>query len=123
MSQYFQAGEDVLWNPATAVARLFTDTAEALARLVERPSGLGPMVADECRIDVPAFAAFVDALVRRYARSNHDVLKALMEGFTGTALVLVERAGAVVPALAEMPDDPGVLRLAEISRRFAGIAR
>jgi hypothetical protein len=123
VSQYFQDGDDVLWNPATRVAQLFTDTAEALARLVERPTGLGPMAEDECQVDVPVFAAFVDELVRRYARSNHSVLKSLMDGFTGTAIVLVERAGADVPALAEMPDNPGVRHLIGISRRHSGIPR
>ncbi|WP_026403952.1 DUF6086 family protein [Actinomadura rifamycini] len=102
MSQYFQAGDAVLWNPATAVARLFARTAETLADLADAPSGIGPEQADEYQVDVEAFTAFTDTLVRRYACSNHAVLRTLMDGFVVTALALVHRAGGDVPAVAAL---------------------
>ncbi|NDU77849.1 hypothetical protein GWI34_35350 [Actinomadura sp. DSM 109109] len=113
MSQYFQIGERVLWNPATGVAQVFLRAAESFAALTGLPSGLGPMEEDECEIDIEVFSAFVDALVRRYARSNHVILRSLMEGFTATAIVLVERGGGRLPA----SHDPGAAALVELSRQ------
>ncbi|GAA2865524.1 DUF6086 family protein [Nonomuraea rubra] len=94
MSQYYQVGDQVLWNPSNGVSALFMRSAHALAPETGLPTGLGPMRSDECQIDLEAFAAFVSALVERYERSNHPVLHALMEGFIATALVLVQRGGA-----------------------------
>ncbi|MEQ4714753.1 DUF6086 family protein [Nonomuraea sp. B19D2] len=97
MSQYFQVGDQVLWNPSNGVAGLFMRSAEALAPETGLPTGLGPMESDECEVDLATFAAFVSALIRRYERSNHPILRSLMEGFIATALVLVERGGAELP--------------------------
>ncbi|WP_043635494.1 DUF6086 family protein [Nonomuraea candida] len=93
MSQYYQVGDHVLWNPSNGVSALFLRSAQALAPEAGLPTGLGPMRDDECQIDLKVFTAFVSALVDRYERSNHPVLHALMEGFIATALVLVERGG------------------------------
>ncbi|WP_433315099.1 DUF6086 family protein [Micromonospora chersina] len=99
MSQYFQAGDLVLWNPSNRVAELFVRTGNAVAGLVDRPTGIGPMQADEYDIDLDVFADFVDALVAQYLSSSHTILRSLLEGFTATALVLVDRAGRSVPSL------------------------
>ncbi|MGP3921281.1 DUF6086 family protein [Nonomuraea sp. 10N515B] len=48
MSQYFQVGDQVLWNPSNGVAGLFMRSAEALAPETGLPTGLGPMESDEC---------------------------------------------------------------------------
>ncbi|MEV5575979.1 DUF6086 family protein [Spirillospora sp. NPDC052269] len=119
MSQYFQIDERVLWNPATGVAQVFLRAAESFSTLTRLPSGLGPMQADECEIDLEVFSAFVDALVRRYMRSNHVVLRSLMEGFLATAIVLVDRGGGQLPAL-KSSDDPDVAALTELSQRHNG---
>ncbi|MGC4959366.1 DUF6086 family protein [Actinomadura citrea] len=116
MSQYFQIGERVLWNPATGVAQVFLRAAESLATLTGLPPGLGPMQADECEIDLEVFSTFVDTLIDRYARSNHVILRSLMEGFTATAIVLVDRGGGQLPAL-ESSNDPSITALVELSRR------
>ncbi|MGP3966030.1 DUF6086 family protein [Nonomuraea sp. 3N208] len=97
MSQYFQVGDQVLWNPSNGVAGLFIRSAEALAPETGLPTGLGPMESDECEVDLATFAAFVSTLIGRYERSNHPILHSLMEGFIATALVLVERGGAELP--------------------------
>ncbi|GAB3958664.1 DUF6086 family protein [Actinoallomurus acanthiterrae] len=96
MSQYLQVDDRVLWNPSSGVARLFVRTAEALAPEAGLPTGLGPMVNDECEIDLAAFTGFVSALIRRYERSDHPILHSLMDGFIATALVLVQRGGATL---------------------------
>ncbi|MFG1941459.1 DUF6086 family protein [Nonomuraea sp. NPDC048826] len=115
MSQYFQAGDQVLWNPSNGVAGLFIRSAEALAPETGLPTGLGPMESDECQVDLATFAAFVSALIGRYERSNHPILHSLMEGFIATALVLAERGGAELPA----PDaNDGDWRDVQVSEHF-----
>ena len=96
MSQYFQVGAEVVWNPSNGVGLLFVRSAEALGLLVEVPTGIAAEDADEWAIDMPAFEVFVGELVGRYAESTHLILRSLMEGFIVTALVLVERGGGRV---------------------------
>jgi hypothetical protein len=103
VSRYFQAGDRVLWNPSNGVADLFVGTVDMLATLEGVSAGIGPMQADEYQLDVDAFSGFVDALVGRYLASRHPILRSLMEGFTATALVLVQRAGRALPALSAPP--------------------
>jgi hypothetical protein len=78
-------------------------TSEAIVPLVGLPTGIFPMRADEYDIDVDVFVTFVDALVQQYLSSSHAILRSLLEGFTATALVLVDRAGRSVPALQAPP--------------------
>lgn len=117
MSQYFQVGERVLWNPSTGVSQVFVRAADSLSQLVDLPSGLGPMVADECELDIEAFSLFIDRLACRYARTTHVILRSLMEGFVATGMVLVERGGGELPAVRSSSDDPGIAALRELSRR------
>ncbi|MBQ1023997.1 DUF6086 family protein [Micromonospora sp. C95] len=99
MSQYFQVGDLVLWNPSNRVAELFVRTSEAVAVLVGVPTGIGPVRADDYEIDLDVFVGFVDALVAQYMSSSHAILRSLLEGFIATALVLVDRAGRDAPSL------------------------
>lgn len=118
MSQCFQVGDRILWNPSNGVAEIFARTADALVPMAGVPTGIGPMEADECQIDPDAFATFADALVRRYPASRHPILRSLVEGFTATALVLVHRAGGSVGALG----DPPASDLCDVSAVPAGLA-
>ncbi|GAA1108456.1 MULTISPECIES: DUF6086 family protein [Streptomyces violaceusniger group] len=96
MSCYFQVGDRDLWNPSNSVATLFLDQAEAFSRLVGHSSGLGPIVEDECQVDVARFQKFTGLLVKRYQDSNNRTLRSLTEGFIVVSLVLVQRAGGEV---------------------------
>lgn len=118
MSQYFQAGGRILWNPSTAVSRVFLNAAESFAGLVDRPSGLRPVLADECEIDLQAFVAFTDSLISKYTHSNHAILRSLMEGFLATAIALVQRGGGELPAAQSRREDPDVAALLELSHRL-----
>jgi hypothetical protein len=118
MSQYFQVGDVVLWNPASRVAELFVRTSEAVAPTVGLQSGIASVVADEYEIDLDTFTVFVDALVHRYLSTSHTILGSLLEGFTATVIVMVERAGRSLPALA----DTTKLDLRDVSVEPAGIA-
>ncbi|MEU4667587.1 DUF6086 family protein [Amycolatopsis sp. NPDC023774] len=103
MSQYFDLGDKTLWNPSNGVGLLFVRSAEAVAPIVELPTGISPKAADEWAIDPPVFTAFVDALADRYQRSTHLILRSMVEGFLATAMVLLDRAGAEIPSLGREP--------------------
>ncbi|MEE4545593.1 DUF6086 family protein [Streptomyces sp. V4-01] len=96
MSQYFDIGDETLWNPSNGVSRLFRRQVAVFEAELELPSGIGPMVNDECQVSPDAFETFVNALLAKHRRTSHAVLLALSEGFTATVLVLAERAGIEV---------------------------
>ncbi|MEU5888087.1 DUF6086 family protein [Streptomyces sp. NPDC047461] len=92
MSQYFDVGDETLWNPSNGAARLFLRHVRLYEQELGVASGFGPMENDECKIDPAVFGAFVDALLERHDRTRHAVVDALSEGFVATVLVLAERA-------------------------------
>ncbi|MEV7887898.1 DUF6086 family protein [Streptomyces sp. NPDC002817] len=101
MSQYFDVGDETLWNPSDGAARLFLRHVRLYEEELGVSSGFGPMENDECEIDPAVFGAFVDALLERHDRTRHAVVDALSEGFVATVLVLAGRARIEVrrPAL------------------------
>jgi hypothetical protein len=103
VSQYFQVGQKVLWNPSNGVGLLYVRYAEALEPVAGLPSGIEAANADEWEIRLPVFERFVETLVDRHQRSTHLILRSLMEGFIATSLVLVERGGGSVPGLGAEP--------------------
>ncbi|MET7991073.1 DUF6086 family protein [Amycolatopsis sp. NPDC005232] len=82
-------------------------SADAVAPIVDLPTGISPADhianADEWAIDLPVFTAFVDALVDRYQRSTHLILRSMVEGFLATAMVLLDRADVEIPSLDREP--------------------
>lgn len=118
MSQYFQAGDRILWNPSTDVSQVFLNAAESFARLVDRPSELGPMLADECEIGLQTFAWFTGSLISEYTHSNHLILRSLMKGFLATVIALVQRGGGQLSAAQSRSEDRDVAALQELSRRL-----
>ncbi|GAA2710236.1 MULTISPECIES: DUF6086 family protein [Streptomyces] len=93
MSQLFEMDGEILWYPSNGPARLFLRQVSVFEAEAGRPSGIGPMVNDECRIDPAAFRPFANALLAWYRTTTHPVMTAMAEGFIGTVLVLAERAG------------------------------
>ncbi|MCJ0873456.1 DUF6086 family protein [Streptomyces sp. AP-93] len=96
MSQYYDLGDETLWNPSNGAARLFHCQVALFEAELGVPSGIGPMENDECQIDPAALGSFAEALVARYGLTGHTVIRALSEGFVATVLVLAERAGVRV---------------------------
>ncbi|MFC9289549.1 DUF6086 family protein [Streptomyces sp. NPDC057052] len=96
MSQYFDMGDETLWNPSNGASRMFQRQVAVFEAELELSSGIGPMENDECQIDPITFEAFVNALLAQHRRTSHAVALALCEGFTATVLVLAERAGIKV---------------------------
>ncbi|MFC8981149.1 DUF6086 family protein [Streptomyces sp. NPDC057411] len=96
MSQYFDMGDETLWNPSNGASRMFQRQVAVFEAELELPSGIGPMENDECQISPDTFEAFVNALLAKHRRTSHAIWLALSEGFTATVLVLAERAGIKV---------------------------
>jgi hypothetical protein len=96
MSQYYDIGDETLWNPSNEASRLFLGQVSLYQAELGLPSGIGPMQADECQIDPVMFKEFVDALLAWHRRTTHAVMAALSEGFVATVLVLAERAAIEV---------------------------
>ncbi|WP_432069145.1 DUF6086 family protein [Streptomyces sp. AA1529] len=96
MSQYFDIGDETLWNPSNGVSRMFQRQVGVFEAELELPSGIGPMVNDECQISPDTFEIFVSALLAQHRKTHHTIRHALCEGFTATVLVLAERAGIKV---------------------------
>ncbi|MFF5532124.1 DUF6086 family protein [Streptomyces cinerochromogenes] len=108
MSQYFDIGDETLWNPSNGAARLFLRQVEVFEAELELPSGLGPMRNDECRIDPEVFGVFVHALLARHRRTGHPIVLALSESVVGVVVVLARRAGIDIDweRLEAFPDGP-----------------
>ncbi|MEU1303130.1 DUF6086 family protein [Streptomyces shenzhenensis] len=96
MSQYFDLGDETLWNPSNGVSRLFQHQVAVFETELGLPSGIGPMADDACQIVPDTFEVFVEALLARHRRTSHAVALALCEGFVATVLVLAERAAIEV---------------------------
>ncbi|MFD3658625.1 DUF6086 family protein [Streptomyces sp. NPDC058620] len=96
MSQYFDLGDETLWNPSNGASRMFQRQVAVFEAELELPSGIGPMENDECQISPDTFETFVNALLTQHRKSSHTIWLALSEGFTATVLVLAERAGVKV---------------------------
>lgn len=96
MSQYFDMGDETLWNPSNGAARLFLLQVVVFEAELGLPSGIGPMENDECQIDPVALGSFVNGLLARHQRTSHAVILALSEGFIATLLVLAQRADVEV---------------------------
>ncbi|MEY7975137.1 DUF6086 family protein [Streptomyces pilosus] len=93
MSQYFDIGDETLWNPSDGTSRMFQRQVVVFEAELELPSGIGPMESDECQISPEALETFVNALLAEHRRTSHAIWLALSEGFTATVLVLAERSG------------------------------
>ena len=93
MSQYYDVGDETLWNPSNGASRLFLEQLAIFEAEIGLPSGIGPMEADECQVDPAALDVFVNALLAWHRGTRHVVVRALSEGFVVTVLALAERAG------------------------------
>jgi Family of unknown function (DUF6086) len=106
MSQYFYVGDKIVWNPSNGVGQLFLRFAEALAPTAGLPTGISPADhiadADVWAVDMPVFEAFVDALVDRYQRSTHPIMRSLLEGFAAVPSLGKESGRAPAGSLAEL---------------------
>ncbi|OEJ36104.1 hypothetical protein BGK67_31225 [Streptomyces subrutilus] len=96
MSQYFDIGDETLWNPSNGASRMFQRQVALFEAELELPSGIGPMENDECQISPDTFETFVNALLAKYRSTSHAIWLALSEGFIATVLVLAERAAIKV---------------------------
>ncbi|MEU6205844.1 DUF6086 family protein [Micromonospora musae] len=93
MSYTFRAAGTPIWDPALRVGQLYLGQAEAVAGLLEVPSGLTPRLDGRCDLDPDEFATFVQHLLRFYNRGRHAALSQMLRGVVLVSLVLLDRAG------------------------------
>jgi len=93
MSQYYRVGDTVLWNPSMTASRLFVGQVRLFEAELGLSSGVGPMQADECLIDLRLFETFTHALVADSRWRHHEVVRTLADGFVVTVLAIAQRAG------------------------------
>ncbi|MEV0290926.1 MULTISPECIES: DUF6086 family protein [unclassified Kribbella] len=96
MSQYYRARDILLWNPSSGVSGVFRARVRLFEDELSLASGVGPMESDACAVDVEQFGTFAAALLTYRGTSNHQILRAMMDGFVITVLALAERAGVEV---------------------------
>ncbi|GEB62052.1 DUF6086 family protein [Streptomyces gardneri] len=126
MSQYFDLGDETLWNPSNGASRMFQRQVAVFEAELELPSGIGPMENDECQISPDTFEIFVNALLAKHRGSSHAIWLALSEGFIAIVLVLAERAGIKVDwarhgaALEASPEDVQVSAVTGMSAPAEG---
>lgn len=92
MSQFFDLGDETLWNPSNGAARLFLRQVAVFEAELGMPSGVGPMENDECQVEPAVLEVFANALLARHRQTSHAIIWALSVGFTATLLALAERA-------------------------------
>jgi hypothetical protein len=93
LSQYYEFGDETLWNPSSGVSRLFLRQVALFEEEVGLSSGIAPMQEDEAVVSPEVFEAFVSAVLAWRGRTHHVVVQALSDGFIATLVVLAERAG------------------------------
>ncbi len=71
MSQYYDVGDETLWNPSNGSSRLFLEQLAIFEAEIGLPSGIGPMEADECQVDPAALDVFVNALLAWHRETRH----------------------------------------------------
>ncbi|MGY1454359.1 DUF6086 family protein [Streptomyces sp. SS8] len=80
VSCFFQVKDKDVWNPANLASRTFHAEALALAQIFGVPSGLEPIIDDECRVEIHDFALFIETLLHEHQRTSHAVLRPLLKG-------------------------------------------
>lgn len=116
----------MVWSPGLMAGHLFIAEMDAIARVAGRESGIVVTMSDTVEIDLPAFAAFIEAILRILEETNNGPLVAMASGCVEVAIALhakitgewpavsarlrpiVERAHTVLGpiALAEVPAAP-----------------
>jgi hypothetical protein len=104
MSQYYQVGDQVLWNPGQRTSLLYIAMAEMLAEQVKVPTGITYDFRDQYFLDVPRYVDFVDAVFRWATVTENPVFRAMVDGFLAASLVVVDRAGTAIPSIGDGPE-------------------
>ncbi|MFC9247685.1 DUF6086 family protein [Streptomyces sp. NPDC057136] len=117
MSQYFNLGNEALWNPSNGASGLFLRQVAVFEAELGLSSGFGPMENDDCQIDPVVFEIFTHALLAQHRRTSHTIVLALSEGFVATVLALAERAGLAVDLSSHAATPDGPLKDVQVSVR------
>lgn len=86
-----------LWAADDKVAQVFKCHSDAVAALLEIPSGISEAAESGYEIDLPAFDSLLTEAVAHYEATDQGILRSLTVGFIATALVLLDRATQRMP--------------------------
>jgi hypothetical protein len=98
VSYSFEVGDDMVWDPALRVGKLFLGQVQAAAPVLGLPSGLAPQRDGTCQVDPAVYAAFVAELQVTHLRSRHPEMLQLTKGLLIVAVGLLLRVGLKPPA-------------------------
>lgn len=110
MRYVVEIDERAVWRPAQRLGALFHEYALALEDLIGVPAGITPFAPGYLILDRVAHAHFVQELHRWSGSSGHPLAAELSEPVLAISLVLLERAGVVLPL--DHGPAPGVARSA-----------
>lgn len=96
MSYIFQIEGETVWNPGLRVGQLYVAVLEAVAGVLEKPSGLGPDLGELYEIEVPELAALVRKMLAWRTVSSHGQLWSLLDGVLPISIAVLERGGVSV---------------------------
>ncbi|MFD7080631.1 DUF6086 family protein [Streptomyces sp. NPDC059918] len=80
MSQYYDMGDQTLWNPSNGASRLFMSQVNVYQSELGLPRPASDSCADECQVDPLVFKAFIDALPAWHRGTSHAVMADLCAG-------------------------------------------
>jgi hypothetical protein len=93
MSYSFYVGDEMVWDPALRVGKLYLGQVATVAEVLDLPSGLTPRLDGTCQIEPQVFAAFFAEFQAWYVKSRHPVLLPLAKGVLVVSLALLQRTG------------------------------
>ncbi|MFD8494869.1 DUF6086 family protein [Amycolatopsis sp. NPDC059657] len=98
MSYVFAVGDDVIWDPALRVGKLFIAIADSLGdhdELKGVRNGLSMMTSDYYNVNPQELADYMRAVLTSSVVRNR-AYKELSRGFIVACLVMLERAGVTI---------------------------
>jgi hypothetical protein len=78
----------MIWSPGLMAGHLFIDEMSAIAKTIGQESGIVVTMSDTVEIDPPAFASFIQAVLRTLEETSNGPLFAMSAGCIEVAIAL-----------------------------------
>jgi hypothetical protein len=91
----------MIWSPSLKTGHLFSAEIKALEQTVGQPSGVTTTMSDTLEIDPPAFAAFIQAVLRLLEETDSGPLLAMAAGCLEVAIALNAKITGQWPEVSE----------------------
>ena len=94
MSFIFDIDGETTWSPSLRTGQVYAAYCQALASVLDTPTGFTFLSEDWVDIDRQSFTAFVGRVMDTYQKTaHHPVLEPLLRVVLACSLVMLERAG------------------------------